>query len=790
MKTHWPHLILLLAALLLTLIACTGDSGETPPCTPPEGSNVDPCEPGTGRIDHSGGDGAPGFDEPHSIRFYLDGSGAASWASHMVLRGTYLADTIRCVSRTSYRTPAFTRMGTLPWLHVPCFADVQVGEYILGSGPSTLTVLAAHPVFPSTPHSYAEEMRSNVERILIEGGAQPRGLEVSPGGIGGREKVLFIGPSSDYSVEALRVISAWDLERRDDGTVYVIHPFYDYWIDKEGGGYRSQIEWTIPDFKTAVAGTNQQRVADNGGRAGKGDQYPMLLTSVEQLHSLYVETGAINHPDGPPETTFPPACGLAVPNQASNPGLRRDCMALLDGKDTLRGTGTLNWRVDTTIADWDGITTGGTPSRVTNLELEDEDLTGSIPAALGNLTGLTHLDLSGNALTGSIPAELGQLHNLEEVRLSGNSLVGCIPVGLKDVPTNDLSSLNLLYCSPPAPTGLTARATTANSVPLTWMAVSNATKYRVEYRESGAVVWLMEGNAITTTSRTVDELACGTAYELRLSAHGSGTTYAAAWSEPSETLTASTAACTPPVFGATAYSFNILENAAVEAAVGTVSATDDSGEAVTYAITAGNDARLVAIGEASGAITLAADISGQSGERLTLTVAVRDQTGSEGTVTVTVAITGTCDSGTAVPNPTSNPGLVADCKTLLELQNKLAARDVLLGTAALNWSVDTTIADWDGITTGGTPSRVTKLEVDDESLTESIPAELGSLTGLTHLDLSDNSLTGAIPAELGLLHNLEELRLSGNSLTGCIPVALQDVPTNDLDDLGLPDCAE
>ena len=119
-----------------------------------------------------------------------------------------------------------------------------------------------------------------------------------------------------------------------------------------------------------------------------------------------------------------------------------DCMTLLAAKDTLRGTGTLNWTVhywsvDVTIADWDGITSGGTPSRVTRMELEDEGLTGSIPVHLGNLLALTHLDLSDNSLTGGIPVELGLLQDLVELRLSGNSLTGCIPPALQGVPTND-----------------------------------------------------------------------------------------------------------------------------------------------------------------------------------------------------------------------------------------------------------------------------------------------------------------------------------------------------------------
>ena len=44
-------------------------------------------------------------------------------------------------------------------------------------------------------------------------------------------------------------------------------------------------------------------------------------------------------------------------------------------------------------------------------------LTGGIPAELGNLANLQHLYLSGNELTGAIPAELGNLANLQRLSL-------------------------------------------------------------------------------------------------------------------------------------------------------------------------------------------------------------------------------------------------------------------------------------------------------------------------------------------------------------------------------------
>lgn len=112
--------------------------------------------------------------------------------------------------------------------------------------------------------------------------------------------------------------------------------------------------------------------------------------------------------------------------------------------------------------------------------------------------------------------------------------------------------------------------------------------------------------------------------------------------------------------------FSIMEDAAVDDPVGMVTATDD--DTVTYAITAGNDDEKFVIDEDSGAITVAASLSGEARTSTDLTVEARDEAGGAVTVTVTVSVRETCESGTAVPNPAANPGLVGDCKTLLGLQ--------------------------------------------------------------------------------------------------------------------------
>ncbi len=85
---------------------------------------------------------------------------------------------------------------------------------------------------------------------------------------------------------------------------------------------------------------------------------------------------------------------------------------------------------------YDNQLTGSIPAELGNLTnlyaliLEYNQLTGSIPAELGNLTNLTHLYLYENGLTGSIPPEYGNLSNLISLRLYSNQLTGSIPAEL------------------------------------------------------------------------------------------------------------------------------------------------------------------------------------------------------------------------------------------------------------------------------------------------------------------------------------------------------------------------
>jgi Leucine-rich repeat (LRR) protein len=90
----------------------------------------------------------------------------------------------------------------------------------------------------------------------------------------------------------------------------------------------------------------------------------------------------------------------------------------------------------------------------------------------------------------------------------------------------------------------------------------------------------------------------------------------------------------------------------------------------------------------------------------------------------------------------------------------------------------TRLSLWDNSLTGSIPSEITlltnlyTLSLWGNILTRSIPSEIGFLTQLTYLDLAMNSLRGMIPSEIGFLTQLTWLALESNSLMGTIPTQI------------------
>ncbi len=116
-----------------------------------------------------------------------------------------------------------------------------------------------------------------------------------------------------------------------------------------------------------------------------------------------------------------------------------DSLALVALYDSTNGDEWIsndNWNSGPVEA-WYGVHVSG--NRVTELNLGYNNLEGTFPTSISNLTGLEYLYLNSNQLTGSIPSSIGNLTSLEYLDLKYNQLTGPIPAEIWD-----LTSLRVL----------------------------------------------------------------------------------------------------------------------------------------------------------------------------------------------------------------------------------------------------------------------------------------------------------------------------------------------------------
>ncbi|NLE06995.1 MAG: hypothetical protein GX638_19620, partial [Crenarchaeota archaeon] len=126
--------------------------------------------------------------------------------------------------------------------------------------------------------------------------------------------------------------------------------------------------------------------------------------------------------------------------------LKSECEVLValyqstDGTNWIRNN---NWLSNPDLETWHGLSFKDLSDKkvVRTMGLSINQLNGSIPPELGDLTELRHLYLDGNQLSGNIPVELGNLTYLESLYLNNNQLSGNIPVELGNL--TNLEYLNL-----------------------------------------------------------------------------------------------------------------------------------------------------------------------------------------------------------------------------------------------------------------------------------------------------------------------------------------------------------
>ncbi|XP_077217194.1 uncharacterized protein LOC143851602 isoform X2 [Tasmannia lanceolata] len=118
---------------------------------------------------------------------------------------------------------------------------------------------------------------------------------------------------------------------------------------------------------------------------------------------------------------------LIFSSTASLLGNETDRMALLTFKRGIRNDplGALSsWNHTLHFCEWEGVTCGRRHQRVTVLDLNGQQLEGSISPAISNLTFLREIHLQENSFNAQIPQEIGRLFRLRHLNMSYNLLGG------------------------------------------------------------------------------------------------------------------------------------------------------------------------------------------------------------------------------------------------------------------------------------------------------------------------------------------------------------------------------
>ena len=429
--------------------------------------------------------------------------------------------------------------------------------------------------------------------------------------------------------------------------------------------------------------------------------------------------------------------------------------ALYDATNGANWSSNDNWKTDEPLGQWYGVRTNS-DGRVTRLDLSENQLSGTIPAEIGNLTSLTDLLLGRNQLSGMIPAEIGSLTSLQDLELHLNQLSGTIPAEIWNL--TSLTTLSLSFNQ------------LSGTIPVEIGNLTSLEHLLLGHNQLSGTIPAEIGNLTSLISLDLeDNQLSGTIPaeigNLPLSVLGlkdnqlSGTIPAEIGNLTLLHLTVDidTGLCLAPDFDLTS---QFATATGLPVCSGTPTPTDP-----------GDDrAALEALYDATNGANWSSNDNWKTDEPLGQWFGVRINN-SDGRVT-RLDLSHNRLSGTIpaeIGNLTSLTELELGFNELsgtipAEIGNLTSLRRLDLG---FNYELSGTIPAEIGNLTS-----LTNLNLGINELSGTIPAEIGNLTSLTGLDLGNNQLSGTIPAEIGSKTSLTWLELQDNQLSGTIPAEL------------------
>ncbi|XP_042943287.1 receptor kinase-like protein Xa21 isoform X2 [Carya illinoinensis] len=118
------------------------------------------------------------------------------------------------------------------------------------------------------------------------------------------------------------------------------------------------------------------------------------------------------------------------------------------------------------------------------------------------------------------------------------------------------------------------------------------------------------------------------------------------------------------------------------------------------------------------------------------------------------------------------PNIATDESALLALKFGISHPNPDHNILASNWSTNTSVCNWIGVTCGSRHHRVIALNLSYMGLEGTIPPQIGNLSFLVNLTLRNNSFHGSVPNELSRLYRLKNLHFGFNNFNGEIPSSL------------------
>jgi Leucine-rich repeat (LRR) protein len=409
---------------------------------------------------------------------------------------------------------------------------------------------------------------------------------------------------------------------------------------------------------------------------------------------------------------------LAGTAYAEIPQIERDALiALYNSTDGANWTENTSWLGAVgTECDWYGVTcSSGSVSRI---GLYRNSLSGSIPAAIGDLTQLEEINFYKNSLTGEIPKEISNLSKLKLIQMGDNKLSGSLPSGI-----SALENLEQIYLSNNELTG---------DIP-------------VGLGELTKIYHLNLSNNSFSGSIPAELGNLANLGYLNLGGN-------------------SFSGIIPPELGnlsklLSLYLYTNSLSGSIPAGLSKLTNLTDlrlSNNSLSGSIPSelGNLTNLTYL--SLGVNDLSGSIPSELGDLTNLT----------GLLLYNNSLSGSIPS--ELGNMTNLTGLYLYNNSLSgsipsELGNLTNLTDLYLHNNSISGSIPSEL---------GNLTNLTRLYLNNNSLSGSIPSELGNLTNLSRIYLYANSLSGSIPSELGNLTNLTYLTLSSNSLTGSIPAEL------------------